>query len=83
MVQVLSLDGTTEVGKISKQWAGLAKEMFTNATNFGITFPMDLDVKMKACMMGAMFLIVSLLYLFYCYLFIIYDILLYMTYYYI
>ena len=32
--------------------------MFTTADNFGITFPMDLDVKMKACMIGALFLIV-------------------------
>ena len=35
-VQVLSIDGTQEVGKISKQWSGLAKEFFTNADNFGI-----------------------------------------------
>eukprot|EP00795_Rhopilema_esculentum_P017008 gene17008-8513_t len=43
--------------QISKQWSGLAKEMFTDADNFGITFPMDLDVKMKAVMLGACFLI--------------------------
>ena len=47
------------VGKISKQWSGLVREYFTAADNFGITFPMDLDVKMKACMIGALFLIVS------------------------
>lgn len=55
--QVLSADGTQEVGKISKQWSGLAKEYFTKADNFGIQFPMDLDVKMKAVMLGATFLI--------------------------
>lgn len=49
-----------EVGKISKQWSGLAREMFTDADFFGITFPMDLDVRMKAVMLGACFLIVSL-----------------------
>ena len=45
------------VGKVSKQWGGLAKEYFTSADNFGIKFPMDLDVKMKAVVMGACFLI--------------------------
>ncbi|XP_077865055.1 phospholipid scramblase 1-like [Saccoglossus kowalevskii] len=56
-VQVLSTDGATQVGKISKQWSGMVKEMFTDADNFGITFPMDLDVNMKAVMLGACFLI--------------------------
>ncbi len=32
----MSADGTQPVGKISKQWSGLAKEFFTNADNFGI-----------------------------------------------
>ena len=36
-----------EVGKITKQWSGLGKEMFTDADNFGINFPMDLDVKVR------------------------------------
>ena len=35
--KVLSADGQNQVGKISKQWSGLAKEMFTDADNFGIT----------------------------------------------
>ena len=35
-VQVLSADGTQSVGRISKQWGGLAKEYFTDADNFGI-----------------------------------------------
>lgn len=56
---MLSVDGDTQVGKISKQWSGLVKETFTDSDNFGITFPMDLDVKMKAVMLGAIFLIVS------------------------
>lgn len=56
--KVLTLDGN-QVGKISKQWSGLAREMFTDADHFGISFPMDLDVKMKAVMLGACFLIVS------------------------
>ncbi|XP_041377883.1 phospholipid scramblase 2-like isoform X2 [Gigantopelta aegis] len=54
---VFSKDESTEVGKISKQWTGLIKEMFTDADNFGVTFPMDLDVKMKAVLLAAVFLI--------------------------
>ncbi|XP_065887721.1 phospholipid scramblase 1-like [Dysidea avara] len=55
--QVMSGDGSQQVGKISKQWSGLVKEWFTDADNFGIQFPMDLDVKMKAVMIGACMLI--------------------------
>ncbi len=32
----MSADGSQEVGKISKQWSGLAKEFFSDADNFGI-----------------------------------------------
>lgn len=55
--KVLSADGVVEVGKISKKWSGLSREFFTDADNFGIIFPMDLDVKMKAVMLGACMLI--------------------------
>lgn len=52
------------MGKISKQWSGLVREMFTDADFFGITFPMDLDVRMKSVMVGAVFLIVSVVFVF-------------------
>jgi len=55
--KVMSLDGLTQVGKVTKQWSGFMKEAFTDADNFGINFPMDLDVKAKATMLGAVFLI--------------------------
>ena len=54
--QVATVDGT-EVGRVSKQWSGLAREYFTDADNFGIKFPMDLDVRVKAVVLGACFLI--------------------------
>ncbi|XP_064614980.1 phospholipid scramblase 1-like [Liolophura sinensis] len=54
---VLTGDGSSRVGRITKQWSGLGKEYFTDADNFGISFPMDLDVNMKAVMLGAVFLI--------------------------
>ena len=52
-----TLSVTPQVGKISKQWSGVLKEAFTDADNFGISFPMDLDVKIKATLLGAVFLI--------------------------
>ncbi|CAG2105931.1 unnamed protein product [Medioppia subpectinata] len=55
--QVTSVDGKQQVGKITKQWSGLAREMFTDADNFGISFPLDLDVNIKAVLLGACFLI--------------------------
>ena len=33
------------------------REAFTDADIFGINFPMDLDVRMKAVLLGACFLI--------------------------
>ncbi len=58
-LKILTMDEVS-IGKISKQWTGLLREVFTDSDNFGIQFPMDLDVRMKAVMIGACFLIVSM-----------------------
>ncbi len=58
--QVLSKDKSTQFGKITKQWSGLVRELYTDADNFGISFPIDLDVNIKAILLGACFLIVRL-----------------------
>ncbi|TKS81518.1 Phospholipid scramblase 2 [Collichthys lucidus] len=55
--EVKSLDEHSVVGHISRQWSGIIQEVLTDANNFGISFPMDLDVKIKAVMVGACFLI--------------------------
>lgn len=55
--RVMSNDEQHEVGSIRKQWSGFVMEAYTDADNFGITFPKDLDVRMKAVMLGACFLI--------------------------
>ena len=55
--EVLTLDSEKQIGKITKQWTNLVQEIFTDADNFGVTFPMDLDVKVKATLLGAVFLI--------------------------
>lgn len=49
--------GEQEIGRITKKWSGLLKEGFTDADNFGIEFPVDWDVKLKALFLGAVFLI--------------------------
>ena len=49
--------GGQELGKITKKWSGLAKESFTDADNFGISFPEGIDISQKAVLLGAVFLI--------------------------
>ena len=61
--KVMSRDLTVQIGTISKQWSGLFNEMFTDADHFCISFPMDLDVNIKAVLIGALFLIVSCLFI--------------------
>ena len=48
-----------KIGRITKNWSGFEKEAFTDADNFGVTFPKDLDVKCKVTLLAAVFLIVS------------------------
>uniref|UniRef100_A0A8D2LMR9 Phospholipid scramblase n=2 Tax=Varanus komodoensis TaxID=61221 RepID=A0A8D2LMR9_VARKO len=55
--EVKSFDGQTTIGGITKQWGGMAREAATNASNFLIQFPLDLDIKMKALVLGACFLL--------------------------
>jgi uncharacterized protein YxjI len=50
-------DNDVEYGKITKKWGGLLKEGFTDADNFGVIFPKDWDVRLKALFLGAVFLI--------------------------
>ena len=46
-----------EVGKITKKWSGLLKEGFTDADSFGVMFPAEWDIRLKALFLGAVFLI--------------------------
>ncbi|CAF3982742.1 unnamed protein product, partial [Adineta steineri] len=50
-------DGITEIGAIHKKYRGFIAEAMTSADNFAIRIPMDMDVKMKAVALGALFLI--------------------------
>lgn len=49
--------GTTQIGMCSKQWTGALTEYFTDADNFHVKFPMDMDVRMKALFFGAMMMV--------------------------
>lgn len=55
--QIKSVDGRHKVGAISKKWGGVYREGFTDSDKFGVSFPIDLDVKIKAVLLGASLLI--------------------------
>ena len=44
-------------GKITKKWSGLFREGFSDADNFGVSFPSTWDVSVKSLFLGAVFLI--------------------------
>ncbi|WKX88343.1 hypothetical protein Q1695_008187 [Nippostrongylus brasiliensis] len=46
-----------EIGNIAKRWGGFIREALTDADVFKVSFPMDLDVKVKALLLAATFLI--------------------------
>ncbi|KAJ8684113.1 hypothetical protein QAD02_019905 [Eretmocerus hayati] len=54
---IKSIDKQHSVGVITKKWSGLAREFFKDGNSFGVCFPVDLDVKIKAVLIGACFLI--------------------------
>ena len=56
--EVLTMEGDT-VGMVQKKFGGLVNEALTDADNFGITFPIDLDVKIKIVLLAATLFIVS------------------------
>ena len=58
---VTTLDGDT-IGVVTRQFPGMFKEMFTKADVFGVEFPRDLDVSIKAVLLASTFLIDFLFY---------------------
>lgn len=46
-----------EIGKITKKWSGLLKESFSDADNFALLYPRDWDARLKALLLGTVFLI--------------------------
>ncbi|CAF0985671.1 unnamed protein product [Adineta steineri] len=54
---LLGTDGITEIGAIYKKYRGYFQEALTSADAFLLKVPMDLDVKIKAMSLAALFLI--------------------------
>lgn len=54
---ITTQDGTTEIGRIQKKWAGMLREAFTDADGFTVSFPVNMDVKAKTIFIGALFLL--------------------------
>lgn len=50
-------DKEEPIGEITKVWSGFGKELFTDATNFVVTFPTSATVHERALLFGALFLI--------------------------
>ncbi|CAF0972465.1 unnamed protein product [Adineta steineri] len=54
---IIGYDDHTEIGAIHKKYAGFIHEAFTDVELFTITFPKDLDTRLKAIGLAALFLI--------------------------
>ncbi|KAK3705326.1 hypothetical protein RRG08_033292 [Elysia crispata] len=54
---IINAQTRSEVGMIKKVWTDVLRECFTDVTTFSLTFPLDLDVKHKALMLSAVFLV--------------------------
>ncbi|XP_067897789.1 phospholipid scramblase 1-like [Heterodontus francisci] len=55
--KIKNLDASKTVGTIRKCWSGIVNEALTDVDNFAIKFQMKLDVRIKATLIGACFLI--------------------------
>ncbi|KAJ3086748.1 Phospholipid scramblase 3 [Quaeritorhiza haematococci] len=49
---VIRANNGDQIGIISKKWSGV-QELFTDADNFGVSFPVDLAVNLKAVLLAA------------------------------
>ncbi len=47
------------VGRIAKQWGGIAREVFTKADIWGLKYAPDMNLDTKSILLAAVFLIVS------------------------
>ncbi|KAH7952050.1 hypothetical protein HPB52_017527 [Rhipicephalus sanguineus] len=54
---IFTRNGHVKIGTMSKNWSGVLREAFTDIDNFTVTFPVDLDVGLKAMLLAALFLI--------------------------
>ncbi|KAH9365730.1 hypothetical protein HPB48_009609 [Haemaphysalis longicornis] len=57
--EIFTANGATKLGHVIKIYTGFVQECCTDADNYSLVFPFDLDVKIKAVLLGALILIVS------------------------
>ncbi|XP_068200348.1 phospholipid scramblase 1-like [Palaemon carinicauda] len=55
--KIVTAHGSAQIGSITKKWQGYCNESLSEADNFSINFPIDLEIRSKALLLGAMFLI--------------------------
>ncbi|KAL5104745.1 Phospholipid scramblase 3 [Taenia crassiceps] len=55
--KLMSADGESQLGTIHKEWSGFFQELLTDADNFSVTFPNDLDSRAKMLVLCAAFLL--------------------------
>ncbi|XP_013922292.1 PREDICTED: phospholipid scramblase 1-like [Thamnophis sirtalis] len=55
--EIIPLNQKSAIGKIIRKWKGFAIETTSGASTFITQFPMDLEVKTKALLLGACFLL--------------------------
>lgn len=54
---IFGTDGTTVVAQITKEWAGVIREMMTDADTFGLTVPANMDMNWKAVLLALTFVV--------------------------
>jgi len=57
LYKIYSEQDGSEVGGITRKWPGFCKQALTEACHYELYFPGDLDIKMKATLLGALFLV--------------------------
>merc|ERR1712107_560394 len=55
--KVWNFEDGEEVGTITRQWPGFCKQAMTDACHYTLNFPENLDIKLKAALIGALFLV--------------------------
>ena len=56
LFKIRAMESTEEIGRITRKGRSMDSELLSSADVYSITFPIDLDWKMKTSLIGACFL---------------------------